>query len=435
MKTLNKVLTILSQENVFLTGGAGVGKSYMTKQIIKYYKDSLLSTVVLGSTGISAVNVGGQTIHSFFVFGISSDFEELARSDRYNKNRIRELNKILKNLELLVIDEISMVSSNLMDMILYRLRSGKFKGRILVVGDFYQLPPVIKFGKKSSNIFDDEVYAFESSTWDQFDFNIVELTKIKRTTDKEFMKVLNSVRVGELDKHALDYLIGLKEKTLEIEDPTILFGRNQEADRLNLEKIALLKREEFTKEAILSIQKEDLDQRKIDSWTKTLPIIPNLKLKEGVPIIFTSNKWGAYYNGERAVVEHIDDDSIVLDKKGQLIKVDRFDFDLSQTVVNDKGEVENETLCTLSQFPIRPAYAITIHKSQGMSLDNLVCNVDNIFADSQFYVALSRAVEPKRLKIVFSRGNFVGYLKRVVRVSNKVKGFYETKKAFLVEEI
>jgi ATP-dependent exoDNAse (exonuclease V) alpha subunit len=434
MKTLNRVLTILSQENVFLTGGAGVGKSYMTKQIIKYYKDSLLNSVVLGSTGISAVNVGGQTIHSFFVFGISSDFEELSRSDRYNKNRIKELNKILKNLELLVIDEISMVSSNLMDMILYRLRNGKFKGRILVVGDFYQLPPVIKFGKKST-VFDDEVYAFESSAWDQFEFNIVELTKIKRTTDEEFMKVLNSVRVGELDKYALDYLINLKEKTLEIEDSTTLFGRNQEADRLNLEKISLLKREEFTKEAILTIQKEKLDQRKIDNWIKTLPIIPNLKLKEGVPIIFTSNKWGAYYNGERALVEHIDDDSIVLDKNGQLLKVDRFDFDLSQTVVNDKGEVENETLCTLSQFPIRPAYAITIHKSQGMSLDNLVCNVDNIFADSQFYVALSRAVEPKRLKIVFGRGDFIGYLKRVVRVSNKVKEFYKNRQTLRVEEV
>ncbi len=434
MKTLNRVLTILSQENVFLTGGAGVGKSYMTKQIIKYYKDSLLNSVVLGSTGISAVNVGGQTIHSFFVFGISSDFEELSRSDRYNKNRIKELNKILKNLELLVIDEISMVSSNLMDMILYRLRNGKFKGRILVVGDFYQLPPVIKFGKKST-VFDDEVYAFESSAWDQFEFNIVELTKIKRTTDEEFMKVLNSVRVGELDKYALDYLINLKEKTLEIEDSTTLFGRNQEADRLNLEKISLLKREEFTKEAILTIQKEKLDQRKIDNWIKTLPIIPNLKLKEGVPIIFTSNKWGAYYNGERALVEHIDDDSIVLDKNGQLLKVDRFDFDLSQTVVNDKGEVENETLCTLSQFPIRPAYAITIHKSQGMSLDNLVCNVDNIFVDSQFYVALSRAVEPKRLKIVFGRGDFIGYLKRVVRVSNKVKEFYKNRQTLRVEEV
>ncbi len=433
MKTLNKVLTILSEENVFLTGGAGVGKSYMTKEIIKYYKDSLLSTVVLGSTGISAVNVGGQTIHSFFVFGISGNFEELTRSDRYNKNRIKELNKILKNLELLVIDEVSMVSSNLMDMILYRLRNGKFKGRILVVGDFYQLPPVIKFGKKS-DIFGDEVYAFESSAWDQFDFQMLELTKIKRTTDEEFMKVLNCVRIGELDDHALNYLINLKEKTLEIEDITTLFGRNREADNLNLEKISLLKREEFSKEAMITLQKKDLDQRKIESWTKTLPIIPNLKLKEGVPIIFTSNKWGAYFNGERAIVEHIDEDSIVVDKKGQLLKIERFDFELSQTITNDKGEVDNETLCTLSQFPIRPAYAITIHKSQGMSLNNLVCNVDNIFADSQFYVALSRAIDPCRLKIIFNKGDFVGYLKRVVRVSPKVKGFYENREALRVEE-
>ena len=434
MKVLNKVLTILSQENVFLTGGAGVGKSYMTKEIIKYYKDSSLSVVVLGSTGISAVNIGGQTIHSFFVFGISGNFDELSRSDRYNRSRIKELNKILKNLELLIIDEVSMVSANLMDMILYRLRNGKFKGRILVVGDFYQLPPIIKFGQKS-NIFDNEVYAFESSAWINFNFEIVELTKIKRTSDQDFMKVLNYLRVGELNQYTLDYLIDLKDKTLQLEDSTMLFGRNKEADQLNLEKISLLKREEFIKEATLISQKEGLDQRKIDSWIKTLPIIPSLKLKEGVPIIFTSNKWGAYYNGERAVVEHIDDDSIVLDKKEQLLKVDRFDFELSQTILNKKGEIESETLCTLSQFPIRPAYAITIHKSQGMSLDNLICNVDNIFADSQFYVALSRAINPKRLKIVFSKGNFVEYLKRVVKVSNKVKDFYERSRALRVEEV
>ncbi len=433
MKILNKVLTLLSEENIFLTGGAGVGKSYMTKEIIKYYQDSKLSSVVLGSTGISAVNIGGQTIHSFFVFGISGNFEELSRSDRYNKSRIKELNKILQKLELLVIDEISMVSSNLMDMILYRLRNGKFKGRILVVGDFYQLPPVIKFGQKN-NIFDDEVYAFESSAWEQFDFQMVELTKIKRTTDEEFMKVLRSVRVGELDQYSLDYLINLKDKTLEIEDTTTLFGRNKEADRLNLEKIALLKREEFTKEAIITLQKQDLDSRKIDSWTKTLPIIPNLKLKEGVPIIFTTNKWGSYYNGERAIVEHIDEDSIVVDKKGQLLKVERFDFELSQTITDDKGEIENQTLCTLSQFPIRPAYAITIHKSQGMSLNNLVCNVDNIFADSQFYVALSRAIDPAKLKINFSKGDFLGYLKRVIRVSPKVIDFYKNRDTLKVEE-
>jgi ATP-dependent exoDNAse (exonuclease V) alpha subunit len=153
-------------------------------------------------------------------------------------------------------------------------------------------------------------------------------------------------------------------------------------------------------------------------------VVEELKLKEGVPVIFTTNRWGFYHNGERAVIEHIDEDSIVVEKNGRLVKVERFDFELGRSALNDEGNIDSEIVCTFSQFPLRPAYGITIHKSQGMSLDNLVCDVNYIFADSQFYVALSRAVDPKRLKLTFSRGDFREYLKRVVRVSEAVTQFY-----------
>lgn len=424
MNTLEETLRHLETRNIFLTGGAGVGKSYLTKEIKDSYESSYRGVVVLGSTGISAVNVGGQTIHSFFAFGISSNFEELASNDRYNKNRLKELAKILKKTKLLIIDEISMVGSDLMDMILYRLRNAKFGGRVLVVGDFYQLPPVQK--AKNSTIFSENLYAFQSSAWEVFDFVGVELTKIKRTSNEEFMKVLEKIRVGELDSEVLTYLNILKEQNFDnIDEATTLQGRNLEADLVNRQKVAMVSMPEHDLPAITEIKDKKLHENRVKSWKNSLPIVEDLKLKEGIPIIFTTNKWGHFHNGERAFVEHIDSDSIVVSKEGRLLKVDRFEFELGKSEINEKGNLDSEILCTLKQFPLRPAYAITIHKSQGMSLNQLICNVDNIFADSQFYVALSRAIDPRKLKILYTRGDFEAYLKRVVNVSQSVKEFYQ----------
>ncbi len=423
MSVLNNILELLEQQNMFLTGGAGVGKSYLTKQIIDDYESNYRGVIVLGSTGISAVNVGGQTIHSFFSFGISSNFEELASTDRYNKNRLKELAKILKKTDLLIIDEISMVSSDLMDMILYRLRNSKYSGKILVVGDFFQLPPVQK--QQNNSIFGENIYAFQSSAWESFEFLGVELTKIKRTSNEEFMQVLEKIRVGELDEICFNYLQNLKDNSFDGNGATILYGRNYEADILNRQKVAEVPREEFDLPALLEIKDAKLNEKRINSWKKSLPIIVDLKLKEGIPVIFTTNKWGSYHNGEKAIVEHIDGDSIVVEKEGRLVKVDRFEFELSRSMVDDKGALDSEVLCSLKQYPLRPAYAITIHKSQGMSLNSLECNVDHIFADSQFYVALSRAIDPKSLKITYSRNDFKNYLKRVVSVSESVKEFYK----------
>ncbi len=423
MKAFDKVIDLLRSENIFLTGGAGVGKSFLTKQIVTYYKAEALNVIVLGSTGISAVNVGGQTIHSFFAFGIANNFEELKSFDRYNKNRLKELAKLLKNLHLLIIDEISMVSADLLEMILYRLRAGGFKGKLMVVGDFYQLPPVVK-QKSHHSLMREAVYAFESAAWEHFDFVTVELMQIKRTSDETFMRILNYVRKGELNEEVFSYLEHLRGNDFDSEKATVLFGRNQEADILNQTKVALVETEEFVKPACITIKDKKLDERRIASWKKSLPVVENLTLKEGVPVIFTTNRWGFYHNGERAVIEHIDDEAIVVEKNHRLIKVERFDFELGRSALDEEGNIDSEVVCTFSQFPLRPAYGITIHKSQGMSLDNLVCNVDHIFADSQFYVALSRATDPGRLKIAFSRGDFRAYLQRVVQVSESVTAFY-----------
>lgn len=429
MNRLDKCLELLKKQNIFLTGGAGVGKSFLTKQITTSYIQDRKNIVVLGSTGISAVNVNGQTIHSFFIFNISSNFEELEVSDRYNKARIKELNKIISKLDLLVIDEISMVSTNMMDMIVYRLRNGGFKGRILVVGDFFQLPPIVK-RVNSHTMFQESLYAFESSGWDYLNFLNINLTQIKRTSDKDFMQILSKVRVGEVDESVISYLTNLKEQNIEVDEPTILYGRNAEATSLNTKKLKALPQKEFVIESQKSKKDGKLTDKRVEGWIKSLPIEEDLLLKEGAKVIFTTNKWGSYHNGQRAIVEHIEDDHVVVSclRTGKLMKVDRFEFELNKTVVDKDNEVKNQTQYSLKQFPLRLCYAITIHKSQGMSIDELICNVENIFATSQFYVALSRATDPKNLKIEFNKSNFDSYIKRVVQVSSSVKEFYKNEK-------
>jgi ATP-dependent exoDNAse (exonuclease V) alpha subunit len=156
-----------------------------------------------------------------------------------------------------------------------------------------------------------------------------------------------------------------------------------------------------------------------------LPISEQLTLKVGVPILFTVNKWGKFVNGERGILHKIEDECLIVKKEDVYVRVERHEFDLLDMLVKPDGTVETISLATLSQFPIKLAYAVTIHKSQGMSIDNLVCNIDNIFAPSQFYVAISRAINPKNLRLDFNKGDLTHYLHRVVHVDKRVVKYYD----------
>ncbi len=420
----NNILTLLKTNNVFLTGGAGVGKSYFAKEIISYYKNNLLQVVALGSTGISAVGIGGQTIHSFFGFGICNCLEELILFDKKNRKKIKDLKEILKSCDLIVIDEISMVSSNLMDMMKYRLESLNFNGKILFVGDFFQLPPVIK--KRNNSLFSNNIYAFESSAWEFFSPKTVELKEMKRTKDKKFFEILNKIRISKIDDKILDYLIGLS-KNIEVKNAnsTGLYGRNNEVYKINYQRLHEHNAKEIVLKASLQIHEKKISQNKLQNWINSLPVDEELKLKEGVPVLFTSNKWGKFFNGERGIIKEILNDSLMIEKNNRLIKVQRQDFNLIEYKSNKDGDIEENILASISQFPVKLAYAITIHKSQGMSIDNLLCNIDYIFTPSQFYVAISRATNPENLYLQYSKGDLREYLMKVIKISDKVKNFYD----------
>lgn len=416
------VLETLKHANVFLTGGAGVGKSYITNEVITHYRKEGRQVVSLGSTGVSAVNIGGFTVHSFFVFGIANNFEELEQHDKRNKKRLSDLKKVLKATDLIIIDEISMISADLMDMIAYRLNRYGYLGKIMFVGDFFQLPPVQK--QQRTDVFGERLYAFESSAWKSFDLSVIELTVMKRTHDAEFTHILAKVRMGNCDDEVISYMTRLWNNELSEQNSTYLFGRNLEVEQTNRAKINALSSEETILFANVEMFGK-VHEKRLASWKSMLPVSEQLTLKEGAPVLFTVNKWGKFVNGERGILYKIEEDHLIVEKEDEYVRVERHEFDLLDMLVKEDGTIEQVSLATLSQFPLKLAYAVTIHKSQGMSIDNLVCNVDNIFAPSQFYVAISRAIDPKHLKIDFNRGDLTHYLKKVIQVDERVKGYYQ----------
>ena len=417
----DKLIDILNSKNVFLSGGAGVGKSYLTSRVIADIQAKDKNVIPLGSTGISAVNIGGYTLHSFFIFGLAKSLDELKASDKKSRSRISELKKILKNTDLIIIDEISMVSARLMDMIYYRLNSLNYSGKLMVVGDFYQLPPVTKNSSSNDRLFKEEIYAFESSAWLRFDFEPVILKEVKRTSDYEFIDILAKIRKGDCSLEVKSYLTKLIDNTLPKEiEPTYLFGKNIQADSMNREKLFKLDGQEALYFWNV-VNHKNVNEKRLESWSKSLPVLDCLHIKVGAPVIFTVNQWGKYVNGQRGVVVSMDEEDIVVRSNGRDITIAQHDFEMTEL---NSETLEPEVVATISQYPIKLAYAITIHKSQGMSLESLVCNLDNLFAPSQLYVAISRAIEPKLLKIEYSRSDFASYLSRVIVKNEIVDNFY-----------
>ncbi len=420
---LNEILKLLENNNLFITGGAGVGKSFLTKQIIKYYKDKNKNIISLGSTGISAVGIGGVTLHSFFRIGICKNHEDLAILDIKQRKKKEELKQILKNVDLIVIDEISMVAVEVMELIYFRLINSEFCGKIIVVGDFYQLAPITN---DDGNLLFKLKYAFDSYAWEQLNFVCVELTKSKRQNDLEFCEILSKIRLGNVTKKEILYLEKLKNNQFS-QDATTLFGRNYEADKLNLQKLSQINSKLYVFEGVKEIYDEKLSEDKFYKWYKNLNVPEKLFFKIGAKIIFTINKNGYFYNGEQGVIIGFDDEDVIVRKNDDsLIKVSLNSYNCTENILTEDG-VKQKILASFFQFPFRLSYAITIHKSQGMGIENLVCDLNHIFAKGQFYVAISRGINPQNLKILYNRKeDLQSYISNSIRTDDRVNDFYKS---------
>ncbi|EFC32659.1 AAA family ATPase [Campylobacter jejuni] len=432
---LDKLEKNLAYSNVFLSGGAGVGKSFLTNELIKSYRKQKKLVVALGSSALSAFNIGGVTLHSFFCLGYCDDMIKLSVFDRNQKQKekLAKLKELLKTIELIIIDEISMVSANVFEMIGFRLRNSQFNGKILVVGDFFQLPPVIK--EKKETLFSHSYYAFSSFFWQDLNFKHIKLSQPKRTQNIEFYNNLSLIRQGFLDEKILSFFKSLQIdckdlKNLE-DDYTLLCGINKKVNNINQERLNKLKTPLVCFKAQVKKENNGLKDEELDSWVKSLNILEELNIKIGSRIIFCVNNWDKnYYNGEQGVVEDIfyEEEKAyisIIKNNGVKILLEPYTFFMKELDQVGKDFVIN-ILASVTQFPIKLAYAITIHKSQGMSIEKLVCDIDHIFENGQLYVALSRATNPNTLKIYsVKKINFGFYFANILKIDPSVIDFYK----------
>ncbi len=386
---LEMIETLLQKRNLFLTGGAGVGKTTLTAQIIKQYETNGKRVAKLASTGMAATLLGGQTLHSFFDFGIASSMQELQKSKKLALTK--KLRRLINAMDLIVIDEISMVGAELLEMIRFRLLQADFSGRLLVVGDFLQLPPIAKGGIH---------FAFESESWERFSFETIILEKVYRTNDLQFIKLLHAVRYGMMNEtvhNALNEFV--KPIGEDLRAFTFLFGRNDSVLRHNAAQLDFLEGDLHVKEANIVVHNEKTTQREIDHFFEDARIEKFLQLKVGAPVLFTRNSWN-FFNGERGEIIKIDEDCLYVKKSdASIIKLEKLKQSKTRWIEKE-NEIVEEELFSVYQYPVRLAFAITIHKSQGMSIEDVIIEPNEVFAPSQFYVALSRAKDPKRLTLI-----------------------------------
>ncbi len=371
--------------NYFITGKAGTGKSVLLRYFIENTKKKV---AVLAPTGIAAINVGGQTIHSFF--GLKPSLQNPYDAGKISENKI----KLLKNIDTLVIDEISMVRSDVMNMIDLKLRIARgcsdkvFGGcQVIAFGDLFQLAPVIdKDEIVREYIYDNfgSEFFFATKGISENPFNIVELNKVHRQTDERFINILNDVRIGKVDNTLLNTINSRQTADLSHESYITLTPTRVAADLVNREKLGQLKTKEYTfvGEIVGDFNEEDL------------PTDIELKLKVGAQVIMLRNDASKrWINGTIAVICEISDDYIKIDINGIKYPVNRDVWNKYQYVYDEeKRVITQKQIGSFKQFPIQLAYAITIHKSQGQTYEKVLIDysVGRAFAAGQTYVALSR---------------------------------------------
>ena len=413
IKELRELLE--NKKNVFLTGGAGVGKSFLLRALIAQYELEGKKIAKLASTGMAASLITGQTLHSFFNLGICSHSFDLERVGKINIDK--KLSKLLKQIDVIIIDEISMVSSGVMDMIRLRLLQADSKAQLLVSGDFLQLPPVIRESDKRHFMMDNPAipvnrvygFAFESEAWQRFDFLMYNLSEAKRSSDEQFIAILDKIRHGVKDEEVMEYIHSLiRPMPQDMQNNTLLFGKNASVDRHNAKELHGLDGELYNFETRVEKYEKSVKDNEIERFLNDSRLPKVLELKIGAPVLFMRNSWN-YFNGEKGVIARINEEEDfihVMKDNGKLVRVEKERFSKKQwkekTIEGKKQEVEISRF-DLFQYPLSLAYAITIHKSQGMSLLDLVIDLDEIFAPSQFYVALSRAISPQRLTLLAAR--------------------------------
>lgn len=379
-----------SQENLFITGRAGTGKSTLLSY---FHRTTSQSHVVLAPTGVAAINVGGSTIHSFFGFKPNITIDKAWSMGGKTKKA-----EIYRNLSLIIIDEISMVRADLLDCIDAFLRrvclnTSPFGGkRVVFFGDLYQLPPVVT--KDEEAIFRARYHSpffFSADVMTRTALTYIELNQIYRQTDDEFIEILNSLREGKLSLSHLDLLnarVSPEYAPPPEEYVVNLTGTNKNAEYYNAYQLQSLPVEEYIFSAIST--------GRFDSRSEPAP--RELCLKIGAQVMFTANdREKRFVNGTVGRVEEIGYEnnqpiiSVRLRNK-KLIDVSPTTWEMFSYDYSEKSrKITSDVVGTYTQIPLILAWAVTVHKAQGKTFDRVIIDLPQSFAHGQTYVALSRA--------------------------------------------
>lgn len=370
--------------NLFLTGKAGTGK---TTLIHHFRNNTRKKVVVLAPTGIAAINIRGQTIHSFFKF--PPRFLD-PKSIKKSSNA-----RIYMDVDCIVLDEISMVRADVLDAIdLFMRLHGRDKNapfggvQMVFVGDMYQLPPIVR--NEESELFSqfyNTPYFFSSNVFLQTAFAFIELQTIFRQKERDFVEVLNKIRVGEANVRTMELINEQVDPAFDRDDHVILCTTNKVAEAINQTKLNRISQPLFNYQAYV--------EGNFPTEDRVLPAEFDLKLKKGARVLFVKNDpGGQWVNGSLGVVHHLEQELIrvMMDDTGKLVDVYQDTWENIRYQVDPKThEITTEVLGKFKQYPLKLAWAITIHKSQGMTFEKVCLDFSRSpFAHGQTYVALSR---------------------------------------------
>lgn len=379
--------------SLFLTGKAGTGKTTFLRELRDTSRKRI---VVTAPTGIAAINAGGVTLHSFFQLDFGPFIPNMSKHGRFNRFNKEKL-KIIRGMDLLIIDEVSMVRADLLDAVdnvlrRYRDRHKPFGGvQLLLIGDLQQLAPVVTEGEReilAKNY--KSPYFFDSHALQELRYETVELNEVFRQNDQQFLEILNAIRENRADRSVLDRLNTRYDPDFNPDDSEgyiRLTTHNYQASVINNERMEALPAAEH----IFDARVEGVFP------SSSYPADAELKLKVGAQVMFIKNDTGQYrryFNGMIGHVVAIDEECGVAVRPiegGDIINVEPAEWDnIKFTVNEDTKEIVETTEGSFFQLPLRPAWAVTIHKSQGLTFDRAIIDARASFAHGQTYVALSR---------------------------------------------
>lgn len=388
-----------TNRSIFLTGKAGTGKTTFLNDFVKRTKKK---HIVVAPTGIAAINAGGVTIHSMFGLPLRTFLPTTDRIDTSLANNIADLMphfkyrkdklKLLREVEVLIIDEVSMLRADVLDMMDFSLRfirrnSQRFGGvQMLFIGDLYQLPPVVR-DEHILKMFYNSPFFFDSHAIKEVPLLTIELTKVYRQSDESFLDILNAIRDGDVGSIDFEHLNERYDPTFETgtESYVYLCSHNRMADEINQEKLKEIKVDPTTFEAKLFGEFKE----------NQFPNEQFLELKIGAQVMFIRNDISGekrYFNGKLGEISALDENEIkvVLDGSEREITVKREVWEQKKYFLDTEKNIKEEVLGSFEQFPIKLAWAVTIHKSQGLTFDKVIIDAGKSFTAGQVYVALSR---------------------------------------------